>query len=314
MKLKAKYFAFIGILIFIWLLFKVDLSQLGHVFKSLNYYWLIPAFLFFILNLVGNFIRWHYIVNAVGIKISLKKAISISFQTLFAEHTPGKVGEPILRAAYLKKATKNSFSNSLFTTFFHRFIDLWSTVIQAIVVVLILFFIFNMNLFLLLPSIIVFSVVILVLFFLVYNKKATIIIFKPLFKIFVPKRFKEKLKKDLVEFYGNFKKINKKIIIISFIYDLVIVVLTAISLYFISLAIGQNIPFIHLIMVVPILTIAVGLPISIAGIGTREITFVSYFSMIGFAQEIGLAFGLIFFLFRILSLIPGLILSFFEHQ
>jgi len=254
-------------------------------------------------------LRWHYIVNWLGIRVTRRDAISFSFQSLFAEHTPGKIGEPILRAVYLKDKTKSSFSDSLFTTFFHRFIDLWSTFIQAIVVVVVLFFIFNIKTTVLIPSLIFFSVFIISLFVIIYNRKITIAIIKPFFKIFVPEKYKEKIKKNLVKFYNNFEKINKRVVIVSFIYDLVVVILTAISLLFIALAINYSVPFIHLLMVIPILTIAVGLPISIAGIGLREATFVYYFSLLGAAPEIGIIFGLIFFLFRTLSIIPGLIIS-----
>jgi len=259
--------------------------------------------------LLVNFLRWHYIVNFLGINLSIKKAMEFSFQSLFAEQTPGKIGEPILKSVYLKNYTNSSLPNSLFSTVFHKFIDIWSAVMQSIVVIIFLFFIFKIKLIILIPSVIFFSLIILSLFILIYNKRLIVLIVKPFFNFFVSKKYKEKLKENLIEFYDNFKKINKRILIVSLIYDLIATLISAISLYFISLSMGQTIPFIHMIMIVPLLTIAVGLPISVAGIGVRETTFVFYFSLLKISPEIGIAFGLISLLFRILSIIPGLIIS-----
>ena len=309
MKFKLKYLGVLGFIIFIWILTKIDFNELGKVLSNTNYWFLIPAFLFFIISLVGNFLRWHYIVNWFGIKITRRDAITFSFQSLFAEHTPGKVGEPIVKAIYLKDKTKSSLSDSLFTTFFHRFIDLWSTFIQAVIVIIVLLLIFKIKTTILAPSLIFFAIFIISLFILIYNRKITVAIVKHFFKRFDPGKYKGKIKKNLINFYKNFERVNKRVIIVSFLYDLVVVILTSISLLFISLAINYSVPFIHLIMVVPILTVAVGLPISIAGIGLREATFVYYFSLLGARPEIGILFGLIFFLFRTLSIFPGLIIS-----
>jgi hypothetical protein len=309
MRFKLKYLSFLGIIIFIWLLSRIDFAQLLTIFEKMNFFFLIVAFLISTAGLITNFLRWHYLLTCLGISLSRVKAIEFSFQSLFAEHTPGKVGEPILKAVYLNKYAKSSLPNSLFSTIFHKFIDIWSAVIQSIIVVVVLFFLFKINLTIIIPTVIFFSLIIVGLFVLVYNKKLTTLIVRPLFRMFVPKKYKEKVKINLIEFYNNFEKINKRVLLVSFLYDLVVVLITAISFYFIMLSIGQNIPFIHLIMVVPLLTIGVGLPISIAGIGIREAIFVFYFSLLEISSEIGIAFGIILLLFRIVSLIPGLIIS-----
>lgn len=313
MGFRLKYFSFVGIAILIWLLLKIDFSQLFILLKNINIWLLILAAIFFILSLIINFLRWHYIVNQLGIHISVREAIKISFKSLFAENTPGRIGEPLLKAGYLKENSKGNLSSSLFSTVFHKFIDLWSAVIQAIVVVIILFLLFKIKLLVLIPSILFFSLIIATLFVFVYNKKLSILLVKPFYNLLVPEKHKEKVKKNAIEFYENFNKINKRVLAISFLYDLVEVIITGISLYFIVLSLNQSILLIHPILLIPLLTIGAGLPISVAGLGIRETILVFYFGLLGIGPEVGIATGMIFLIIKLLSAVPGLIIGIFER-
>jgi hypothetical protein len=313
MGFKLKYFSFIGIAILIWLLLKIDFTQLFTLLGDVNLWLLILAALFFMLSLMVNFLRWHYIVNNLGIHIPVKEAIKISFKSLFAENTPGRVGEPLLKASYLKESAKSHLSISLFSTVFHKFIDLWSAVIQAIVVVTILFLLFKIKLLVLIPSILFFSLIIATIFVLIYNRKLSANIIRPIYDLFVPKKHKEKVRKNTLEFYENFKKINKEVLWVSFFYDLVEVIIAGISLYFIVLSLNQDVLFIHPILLIPLLTIGVGLPISVAGLGIRETILVFYFGFLEISPEVAIATGMIFLIIKLLSAIPGLIIGILER-
>jgi uncharacterized protein (TIRG00374 family) len=282
--------------------------------RILTIFFLILAFLIFILSLIINFLRWHYIVTCLGISLTRLNAVKLSFQSLFAENTPGRVGEPILKAVYLKKHSKSQISSSLFSTTFHKFIDLWAATIQALFVVIILFFIFKIKLVVLIPSVLVLLWVVIILFIFIYNKRLSISIVKPFFNMFVPHKHKKRVKDNLISFYSNFQDINKKRLFISFIYDLVEVVVTGVCLYFIFLAVNQNVPLIHAILVIPLLTIGVGLPLSVSGLGIRESILVFYFGLLGIKPEVCVAAGILFLLIKIFSIIPGLIISFIERK
>jgi hypothetical protein len=71
-----------------------------------------------------------------------------------------------------------------------------------------------------------------------------------------------------------------------------------------------------MILLVPLISIASGLPISIAGAGPREVIFIYYFTMINIPlpNEIGITIGILQFIFKIITMIPGIFISFFEKD
>jgi uncharacterized protein (TIRG00374 family) len=314
MKFKLKYLSVIGVLIVLFILSRINFIELKSILKNINPVFLIIAFCFSILGLIGNFLRWQYTLRSLGINISTKKALIFSFKSIFAENSPGKIGEPILKAAYLKKESNTSYSQALFSTFLHKLIDILAGCVQALLVIIILFFVYKINLMIVLPTLLLF-VILIMFIFIIKNDQASKFINK-IIGFFIFGKNKESYKNKIHEILFDFKKIKIKLIIMCLIIDLVVVLLTAFSLYFTSLAINQTIPFFHMILLVPLISIASGLPISIAGAGPREVIFIYYFTMINIPlpNEIGITIGILQFIFKIITMIPGIFISFFEKD
>jgi hypothetical protein len=75
--------------------------------------------------------------------------------------------------------------------------------------------------------------------------------------------------------------------------------------YGIGLALGINLDFIWYLMIIPVTTLVVRLPISFAGIGVHEGVFVIFLTVVGISLNEGLAFGLLSHALDILGLLPG---------
>ena len=70
-------------------------------------------------------------------------------------------------------------------------------------------------------------------------------------------------------------------------------------------ALGIDIALPHFLVFVPIILFVQLLPISVAGLGTREAAFVYFFGSVGVGAESAFALSLLFFAGTILSAVPG---------
>jgi uncharacterized protein (TIRG00374 family) len=70
-------------------------------------------------------------------------------------------------------------------------------------------------------------------------------------------------------------------------------------------AFGVHVPFLLFVVIVPVIILITLLPISIAGLGVREVGFVYLFGLAGISAEIALALSLLIRLLDLLMALPG---------
>ena len=98
-------------------------------------------------------------------------------------------------------------------------------------------------------------------------------------------------------------------------YSLVIQSINAIVCFFLFRAVGADVSFIHVLVILP-LALAIGtIPVTIAGIGTREAAMVWFFGQVGVGREYALAVSLLNLVFSVLvGVIGGLLYVAFYHR
>ena len=116
------------------------------------------------------------------------------------------------------------------------------------------------------------------------------------------KRFWDRVWGLFRDYSGKFKGLlkNRKIIFISFLYwgfDLL-------NVYLLSLAVNNPLPLFGILLFMPIVIFAGGIPISVGGLGTREVTLIFLFSSYG-SLEILLSISLLYYFIE--QLFPNLV-------
>jgi uncharacterized membrane protein YbhN (UPF0104 family) len=108
-------------------------------------------------------------------------------------------------------------------------------------------------------------------------------------------------------FYFVSKRINKFIFYFkeTTILGLFVQLLQLISALFIIFSLG-NLPIIDVLFLFLVSSVVSVLPITIGGIGVRELTFLYGFSYLGYQTDIGIAFSFLFFIITILSSMFGI--------
>lgn len=307
LKLITKYFGVIGLIIFIYIILKLNLDKTIEILKNIHLGLLFFSFLvLFLLTLLGS-LRWRYIVNKMNINLSVKDSILINLKSLFSEYSPGKIGFLIVTSIYLKEKTKENWEKIIFSTVFNKFIEVWFTSIEALIGIIVLIFIFKINSSIILP-IGIMLIIIIASFIFFKNDRIMKKILRPFFKVVVPKKEQLNFNDKFDKFYNNTKNVNLRIIFVSFIYQLIILIMAGLSFYLLGLAIGINLPFYLAIIAEPFIAFATILPISFSGLGTREAAVAFLFSLIGISLESALIFSLLVFLLRNLLILIGLIL------
>ncbi|MBU0503276.1 MAG: lysylphosphatidylglycerol synthase transmembrane domain-containing protein [Candidatus Omnitrophota bacterium] len=110
-------------------------------------------------------------------------------------------------------------------------------------------------------------------------------------------RIRESLK-DLHEEIYYFKG-NKRVIVYNLLISIVIQAISPLTFYVISRALGLNVNILYFFIFLPVIGAITLLPISIGGLGVREMTIVFFFAKVGVSKDIAFAMSLLNSLFMV---------------
>jgi len=298
MKLN-KILPLIGVLIFIYLIYRIGFDEIIGAFAIQNITPFIIAFVVMILIFTVQTLKWQSILKLQKYNIPFFTLLKIHLISYFyGLITPAKAGT-LIRINYLKKITHDSLTKCSSNTIIDKILDF--SVVLTLAFLGVLFFIQSLVDYIL-PFIIL-LVICIALSLTLLKKERTEKILKFFYRFLLPKKYKAKAKHYFYEFYSNFPKRRKLVI------PLILTVITWILIYslsyFIGISIGIDLPYHYFILLFPITTIAAMIPISPSGLGVREITLIGLFGQYGVASELLVALSILTFI------INGVIPAFF---
>ncbi|MAG20535.1 hypothetical protein CL618_03830 [archaeon] len=276
MKLK-KLLPIIGIVLFIYIIIKVDPKKLFQTLLELKLSLLFLSLLLFIpISLIQTY-KWKHITKLQNLTTNflflLKSNILANFYGLI---TPARMGN-FIKIEYLKEQTKASTEKCSSNVVIDRFLDILSVFTLAAIGSLVFF---NTDLILIL----VISLVLLMLLFIFLMKpKLNKPIFKFIYHKILPEKLKEKANHSFHAVYDHIPKIRT--LIYPFFLSILTWLLIVSQVYLVALAFSISIPYFSFIFLFPISTIVTLLPISIAGFGTREASLLYLFQSFNILPE-----------------------------
>lgn len=288
---KKNWHYLVGIIVFAFILSKIDIQQTMSFILTIKKPYFIASALLSIPIFFVRALRWRYLMLRQGIKYSVKSAVSMYFSSLFIGlATPGRVGE-LAKLQYLRN-NGHSFGKSLFGVFFDRVFD--GIFLTTFMVIGLLAF---WNIFgpisILYPTLITFAIF-LSLFLVYYSQKKLIKkVLISLFKFLIPRRYKALLKPSLIDFFKDIKIFNASTILTAAFFTLIAVLTYYAQAYLLTIALGFSIDLFYLIFAVSLASFASLLPISIFGIGTRDVTLLTLFLYVGISKELSIAFSIL---------------------
>lgn len=253
---------------------KVELKEVQKIVIHANIWYLLLAFLFFNLSKILSSIRLNIYFAHIGVKISQLYALKLYYIGMFYNlFLPGGVGGDGYKIYLLKKSHNTKVSTLITATLLDRL----SGLIPLLFFTGLLFIGSDFyHKYIWLDWVAIVGVITIFPIFYLIN----IYFFKGYIEIF----FKTTLLGSLVQ------------------------LLQLVSAFFIVYAIGYNSNMIIFLTLFLISSVVAVLPISIGGVGVRELTFLYGLTLLGIDADGGVAFSILFFLITAFSSFIGAIL------
>lgn len=298
-----KYIKFIGITIFILVIYyKIDLRNLFLVIANINLSYLCLAILLIIFSSLFSVYKWQYILKKMDINYPFKKIYKIYFSSyLLGVLTPGKIGE-IAKIFYLKK-DGHKYNKPLLSMVIDRLFDAYFIIIFSSLGIIILHKQFQ-NIFIAISIILLFLISLLM--FLLLKTDIDKYLFNLIAKI-IPSKSKKVVGflDSLIESKNQFNFLDIAIIsIITILYWSI----NLLGIVFIAKATGfYTISIFYLLVVINFTDLIILLPISIAGIGTRDIAYLYFMTPYKINPEKIISFSILSLVAMLTKSIIGLI-------
>jgi len=292
--ISPNYLRLFGIVIFIAILIKIDMKYACLIIKEMNIGDFCYAFLLVIPVFFISALRWYSFLKLQNIHYPFLSALLVNQTSQFISFiSPGRIGE-LIKVWYLKKDQDISYIKSTISVLVPRIMD-------ATILIFCCIFGFSM-LSIHIRIIIIAGIIVSILIFLSLLK--TPVIQNKLMTI-----------AEAYPFFANLKGLSDEVSLISsfkliycYTITLVLYLLFFHFCYYLSESVGLNINFNNILFVVSVGNVLSFLPISIAGIGTRDASYVLLLSSIGKSQEEAIVFSnLVLICFYLFGGILGLI-------
>lgn len=298
--MTKKIVKLIGLIIIIFILGNIDLVKIKEVFLNSNKYYLIFGLSLTILVAFVKSLRWNYIKKIQGIKYSIIDSFIMYCVGISAGIiTPGNLGE--LSKTFYLKSDGRSYGKSIFSVIIDRMFDVVFLLIFGTIGVLFFFAFFEREI----PYIASFAVAVLTLTYLFLKTDLLKIIFSKIFNFIIPVKYQKSWQLNLRDFVVDLKNLKTKHYLFALIITLLSWLLYYFQMFIFAKAIEINISFLYLAISVTASGIITMVPISYSGIGTRDLTLISLFSLVFISKESAVAFSSLVLLTYVIMAVFG---------
>ncbi|MCW5209282.1 flippase-like domain-containing protein [Desulfobulbus sp. US1] len=254
----------------------IPLEELKEVMASLNYFYFLPICLLLFMNTVLSALKWRLLLSADGVDIPLSTLTMTyligSFYNLFL---PSNIGGDSYRIYDIAQKSRDSVRSaaSVFADRFSGFLALVSLSLVSSILVAREFH----NLFFFLAPLVIFLIMLAVLVALVKEKPI-----RALLKLSRLNRFPFLVgltEKFFLSFqcYGADRKLLTQVMLISFVFQLSVIMIVQL----LALSLHASVSFFYFSAFVPLITLMEALPISVFGLGLRDMGYVFFFGWVG---------------------------------
>ena len=304
------YIKLFGIILFLYILSRQDIKKVYSIILNSNIKLLILSLLILPLALFIRTIRFKSILSLHSNNFPvLKNLYKIYIESFFwGIITPGRVGE-LSRIFYITKFTANKMQ-AIFIVIVDRIIDV---LLLFEIALLSLLYFSSVTGYLSIGETLVYSIVSIIIFLLIplliFNKNIISIFF------YISKLISSKINIKLQFVLDEIEKFNLNKIQNWHIITVIAWLIYFFQIYLISLSLDLKLSYFYTVIIVSISSMVALLPVTILGIGTRDITIISLLKQLGIAQEIGFTFSfMILFITYINSLLCLLFINIFEKK
>ena len=226
-------------------------------------------------------IRWKTLLHSYDIDITLRESTSMyTIGMILSAVTPGRIGDMVKIVLLIKKGC--SIGKSIACNILDRLFDVVFVLLAGYAGMCY----FSNRFAAQLHVINIISVVVLVLLFVIILKRHLI---KKLATKLIPTQYRPAARESWNEITSVFWKNGKGRLLLLAFWTIVFWLTQFYAVYLCGLSLGLDIPFIYLSACATVATVLSLLPITVAGVGTRDTVFILLLGQIGIARQESLA-------------------------
>ena len=304
----AKYLALIGVVLFLFILYSVGPAQVFESLVQLNpvRFAAVLVLLSFILLLKGW--KQKVLLQGLGREIGLLESTKIwMIGFFFATITPAKAGD-FFRTVYLKKAIALPVGEGIAAILVERLLDVAYLFITGIIGMLLFSIHFSLD-FSIVVALFLFLLLFLATVFVLTRKPWVSFLLKPLFNLFLPERFKQRLRNSFHDFYAGIQRFSLSRGKVGFagLLTIVIWIMTIFQYWLLAFALSLPVSLEFMFWVMPAILLVEVLPISFAGLGTRDAASIFFLSFASIGAGQAVSFALVVFFVNLIMAVPGVL-------
>ncbi len=288
MKRSLWLIRFIGIILLIFILTRVELSSIAYTVTKVNLWYLALAI---ILTLPLVFIkswRWQFLLKIQGITYPLRQAFPAYFSGIYLGlATPGRLGD-FARVLYLTNDKKLPFGEAFSSVLADRLCDIYLLVIVGG---------FGLIAFSLLGggtiSAVIVLLLLLVISLLLLNRRIGKGLMGLVYRARVFRKFEERIDTSVDQFYWGVERLTGRKLVSPLLLTIAAYAIYFGQCYLLTLSLNLPLSFFYVATCMAVAVLIAMIPVSIAGIGTRDATLIALFSLQGVTAESALSYSLL---------------------
>ena len=282
----------------------IDLRRLRDILISANPIWLAVAEGLVFAGVVIRARRWQILLTAFNLRLPLKELTMIYFIGFaFNNVLPSGVGGDAVRMLELNQHT-NRGSDAVTSVIVERFLGLYGALVLAFITLIFAWHPPTGSTTQAIPAEVA---LVSVLIFIALTAIGFMLINKPLYQAIRRVGFIRKMTdiKFVSHLFASFQDYSLPVLWRSFVVGLLFNVTLIGTNVAIGLALGIDISPVYYLIFVPFVALALMIPLTFAGFGARESTYIYLFAQVGVLKETALALSLLIYVLGNLS--PGLV-------
>jgi uncharacterized protein (TIRG00374 family) len=296
-------FQILGVLLFVLILVRVDLSEVLAYFGNLTLADGIVLLLILICFTFVKGLRWRLLVSRQGLSMSPARAFAIYSSSLYlGVVTPGRVGD-FIKSLYLINRGMSA-GKSIFSCLVDRMFDIIFLVLFGYTSLLFFPGLFE-NQYLMSTGVLIVTATVAI--YLFWRRDIVSKVISKFASLVFPTTLIDKTDRAVADLLGEFENLDKPTTAAVALYTLLAWILHyATFIYFAHiLSIDLSVPLVIVIVSAAIFTALI--PVSLSGLGTRELVLIVIFANIGLTREAAVAFSFSFILVYIVQSVIGMI-------
>jgi len=267
-----KFFPVIGVILFVYTIYMLDIDKIIDAFLSINPFYLLITLPLTLPRLLIRNTAWQIIQREQNIHIPFWTSLKIFLIGYFyGSITPAYIGQ-LMRIPYMKEETDEPYGKLFINSFLETTLHTLSLYGMIFIGALLVLSSFPQLIYLI---IIWFSTLAVIITFFIEKTRGEKA-FHFLIRYFTPSQIRVYLIRFVGTFYHDFPK-ARRLALPTFVAMFTWIIIFS-QEYILVIALDLDIPYIYFLLLFPVANAAGFLPITFAGLGTREFTAVIIFS------------------------------------